>query len=125
MTDRMTDRMTGRQTPADLQYIPPEPVSAAARKGLALRQKFHRGGTMVGVARACDLKDRKPLSDDVMKRMAAFFARHNIDKRAENFGNDNDPSAGYVAWLLWGGDAGKTWVEGQRQSRLRRPAKPH
>ncbi|MGF9563432.1 hypothetical protein [Neorhizobium sp. JUb45] len=114
--------MSGKQASRDLQYIPPEPVSAAARKGLALRQKFHRGGTMVGVARARDLKNRTPLSDDIMKRMAAYFARHDIDKRAQNFGNDEDPSPGYVAWLMWGGDAGKTWVEGQRQSRLQRPA---
>jgi hypothetical protein len=117
--------MADRQASNDLQYVPPEPVSAAARKGLELRQKFHRGGTMVGVARARDLKNRKPLSDDVMKRMASYFARHNVDKRAKNFGNDEDPSAGYVAWLLWGGDAGKTWVEGQRQSSRRRNAKPH
>ena len=117
--------MTDMQPSDDLQYIPPEPVSAAARKGLELRQKFHRGGTMVGVARARDLKNRTPLSDAVMKRMAAFFARHDVDKQAKNFGNDEDPSAGYVAWLLWGGDAGKTWVEGQRQSRLRKPVKPN
>lgn len=117
--------MADRNSPGNLQYIPPVPVSAAARKGLALRQKFHRGGTSVGIARARDLKNRNPLSDDVMKRMAAFFARHQVDKRAQNFGNDENPSAGYVAWLMWGGDAGKTWVEGQRQSRRQRPVKAH
>lgn len=129
MTDRhaenqpenKTRRRPRRQPNESLQYIPPEPVAAAATKGLALRQKFHRGGTMIGFARARDLMNRQPLSDDRMKRMATFFARHEADKRAENFGNDDDPSAGYVAWLLCGGDAGKTWVEGQRQSRMRRP----
>ncbi|MGE7367743.1 hypothetical protein ACQKKX_01565 [Neorhizobium sp. NPDC001467] len=109
--------MTDADAPDDPRYIPPVPVSAAASKGLALRQKFKRGGTSIGIARARDLKDRKPLSDDIMKRMAAYFARNHADRHSENFGNDDDPSAGYVSWLLWGGDAGKTWVEGQRQSR--------
>jgi hypothetical protein len=106
-------------------YIPPTPVASAAEKGLELRQKFHRGGTAIGIARARDLKNRRPVTDEVMKRMARYFARHRVDKRAENFGNDEDPSPGYIAWLMWGGDAGKTWAEGQRQSRLRRPVKPH
>jgi hypothetical protein len=29
--------------------IPPADVAAAAKKGLELREKFHRGGTSVGV----------------------------------------------------------------------------
>ncbi len=101
-------------------YIPPVTVASAAEKGLALRQKFRRGGTTIGVARARDLKNRRPVSDDVMKRMARYFARHKVDKRAENFGNDEDPSAGYIAWLLWGGDAGRTWAQGQVQARNKR-----
>ena len=32
--------------------IPPADVAAAAKKGLELREKFHRGGTSVGVHRA-------------------------------------------------------------------------
>lgn len=46
--------------------------------------------------------------------MASYFARHQVDKRGKNFGNDEDPSAGYIAWLLWGGDAGKAWAEKQK-----------
>lgn len=43
--------------------------------------------------------------------MVSYFARHEVDKKSDNFGNDDDPSAGYIAWLLWGGDAGKKWAE--------------
>ena len=42
--------------------------------------------------------------------MKAFFDRHAVDRQAENWGNPNDPSAGYVAHLLWGGDAGYSWA---------------
>jgi hypothetical protein len=96
------------------RHKPPQAVADAATKGLELRREFRRGGTQVGVARARDLKARKNLSDDTIKRMASYFARHKVDKRAANFGNDEDPSAGYVAWLLWGGEEGRKWVAEQK-----------
>ena len=39
--------------------------------------------------------------------MVSYFARHEVDKKGEGWGVD---SAGYIAWLLWGGDAGKSWA---------------
>jgi hypothetical protein len=27
-----------------------------------------------------------------------------------NYGNEDNPSAGYIAWLLWGGDEGRAWA---------------
>jgi len=63
------------------------------------------------VARARDLKNRRNLSPDTIKRIVSYFARHTVDKRAPNFGNEDNLSAGYIAWLLWGGDAGKGWCE--------------
>lgn len=100
-------------TDKDLDNRPPAEVASAAEKGLKFRAKFRRGGTTVGIARARDLLHRKSLSDLTVKRMASYFARHKVDKRAENFGNDEDPSTGYIAWLLWGGDAGQKWAEEQ------------
>lgn len=95
----------------NLDNRPPADVASAAEKGLKLRAKFRRGGTTVGIARARDLQHRKPLSDLTVKRMVSYFTRHKVDKRAVNFGNDEDPSTGYIAWLLWGGDAGQRWAE--------------
>jgi hypothetical protein len=63
------------------------------------------------VARARDLKNRRSLSPETIKRMTSYFARHAVDKEAADFGNEDDPSAGYIAWLLWGGDAGREWAE--------------
>lgn len=98
-------------------HKPPQTVADAAEQGLKLRQQFRRGGTAIGVARARDLKNRRSLSDDTIKRMSSYFSRHNVDKRAANFGRDEDPSAGYIAWLLWGGEPGKRWAE-QEKARL-------
>jgi hypothetical protein len=46
--------------------------------------------------------------------MRSYFARHEVDKQGEGFnrGEPGYPSAGRIAWALWGGDAGKTWAEG-------------
>ncbi len=90
---------------------PPKNVADNAEKGLKLREEHDRGGTDIGIARARDLKNRENLSEDTINRMVQYFARHEVDKKADDFGNDNDPSAGYIAWLLWGGDEGKDWAE--------------
>ena len=94
----------------EIDFRCPEAVANNAAKGLALRDRFKRGGTEIGWARARDLKNRVSLSPSTIKRMVSFFARHEVDKRAQNFGNDENPSAGYVAWLLWGGDEGRAWA---------------
>lgn len=100
---------------AEIDLTPPKAVADAASKGLELRRAHKRGGTQVGVARARDLAGRKRLSEETVKRMTSYFARHNVDKRAANFGDDDNPSAGYVAWLLWGGEAGRSWAEAVRK----------
>eukprot|EP00918_Siedleckia_nematoides_P052338 GHVU01114415.1.p2 GENE.GHVU01114415.1~~GHVU01114415.1.p2 ORF type:complete len:238 (+),score=29.34 GHVU01114415.1:92-715(+) len=77
-----------------------------------MREEFGRGGTRVGATRARQLVNRERLSPSVVRRMHSFFSRHEVDKRAEGFrqGEEGYPSAGKVAWLLWGGDAGQTWA---------------
>ena len=96
--------------PLDLR--PPATVAAAARRGLALRREFGRGGTVVGVARARDLSGRRTLSVDTARRMVAYFERHAVDLEAPAAmpGHPDYPSAGRIAWLLWGGDAGRAWA---------------
>ena len=88
----------------------PEIVAENAAKALELRERFKRGGTEVGVARARDLKNRVNLSPNTIKRMVSYFARHEVDKRGKNFFNAENPSAGYIAWMLWGGDEGRAWA---------------
>ena len=91
-------------------FSPPQKVRSNAARGLELRKKFGRGGTEVGVARARDLSNGKSLPLETINRMVSYFARHEVDKKGENWGNASNPSKGYIAWLLWGGDAGKAWA---------------
>ncbi|MEJ5976670.1 hypothetical protein WG901_08495 [Novosphingobium sp. PS1R-30] len=95
------------------EFQPTLRMASAARRGLRLREKFKRGGTQVGVDRAHQLADRRTLSTADVKAMHSFFARHAIDKETEThaWNSNTDPSAGFIAWLLWGGDAGKAWAD--------------
>ncbi|CAI2933701.1 hypothetical protein [Aminobacter niigataensis] len=99
-----------RREASGTSLIPPQVVADNAAKGLALRKQFGRGGTEIGVARAEELVARTELSPHTIKRMVSYFARHEVDKRGKNYGNEQTPSAGYVAWLLWGGDEGRAWA---------------
>jgi hypothetical protein len=88
----------------------PQIVADNAAKGLRLCKQFGRGGTEIGVARATELKNREKLAPSNIRRMVSYFARHEVDKRGKNYGNEDNPSAGHIAWLLWGGDEGRAWV---------------
>ena len=92
-----------------MTYLPPEEVRKEAKRGLELHDKFKRGGTSVGIARARDLSGGKSISPETIKRMYSYFKRHEVDKKGKNWANTSNPSAGYIAWLLWGGDAGFRW----------------
>jgi len=73
--------------------------------------KHDRGGTEVGVRRAHQLADQKPVSDKDIKDIYSYFARHTVDKDGKGWASRTDPSAGYIAWLLWGGDPAERWIK--------------
>ena len=93
----------------------------AARLGLELRRKFGRGGLSTqeagrqgigsGVARATAIASGRDLPIETIRRMKAYFARHAGDKSAPGWGDRSKPSAGWIAWLLWGGDPGRRFAE--------------
>ena len=95
-------------------FSPPSSVRAAARRGLELRKKHGKGGLTTqeagkqgigsGVARATSLANGDKVSYETIKRMAAFFSRHEKNKS----GGEDD--AGKISWDLWGGDAGRSWA---------------
>ena len=92
-------------------------------KALEWRKEFGRGGTEVGIARARQLKNRVNLSPSTVKRMKSFFARHEVDKKAQGFrpGEEGYPSNGRIAWAMWGGDAGQTWSNNKVDQLNKRP----
>ncbi len=102
---RCTTRAVASSVAKAEGYVPPERARANARRGLELRRKHGRGGTATGVARARDIARGAALSRETIGRMVSFFARHD--------GNQAGPEsdAGRIAWLLWGGDAGRRWAE--------------
>jgi len=103
---------------SDDDRTPPAAVAEAARRGLELRETHSRGGTEVGVRRAEQLVERETVSDRDITSIYSYFARHEVDKRGRGWGNPAKPSAGYIAWQLWGGEAGREWINGLR-ARLR------
>lgn len=96
----------------EINLTPTDAMASEAERGLAWREEYGRGGTEVGVARARDIKNKAELSPETIRRMTSFFARHEVDKEADGFspGEDGYPSAGRIAWALWGGDPGKSWA---------------
>jgi hypothetical protein len=107
---------------SESSFTPPDGVRSAARRGLELREKWKRGGITnseasaegigSGVQRATNLKNGDAISLATVKRMAAFFSRHQKNYRPDEKEADGGPTAGTIAWLLWGGNAGKSWAQG-------------
>ncbi len=108
-----------------IDFKPPASVASQAEKGLRYRQKAspaNRGGLTPaeagkqgigsGVQRATNLKSRDTLSPETVRQMGRFFSRHEKNKSI-SAENKNEPwnDKGHVAWLLWGGDAGKAWAD--------------
>lgn len=106
-----------------IDFKPPESVAKTAEKGLEYRRKAGgKGGLDVseakaegigsGVQRAVNLKNRNNIPPDTVKRMKAFFDRHEKNKSINpEYRNEPWKDRGYVSWMLWGGDPGYTWAK--------------
>jgi len=97
---------------SDIDTKPTEAMAVNGKRALDLRKEYKRGMTSVGVARANQLIRRDNLTPKTVRRMKSFFARHEVDKKAQGFrrGEKGYPSAGLIAWLGWGGDEGQSWA---------------
>lgn len=93
-------------------YTPTKEMRAEARRGLEWRRTFGRGGTEIGVARARDIINGN-LPYATVLRIRSFLARHEVDKQGQGFkiGESGYPSAGRIAWALWGGDPAQVWAK--------------
>jgi hypothetical protein len=102
-------------------YKPTEGMALAAKRALKWKEEGRPGGTIIGVTRANQLKNRENLSESVVLRMHSFFSRHAVDKQATGFssGEEGFPSKGRVAWDLWGGDSGESWSQQKRDQIMR------
>jgi hypothetical protein len=95
-------------------FKPPKGVQEAAQRALDWIGEGHAGSgfTDVGRARAAQLARGDGVSEDTIRRIASYLARHQGDSRGEGFnsGEPGFPSPGRVAWDAWGGDPGVSWA---------------
>jgi hypothetical protein len=89
-------------------------VRENARRGLGWVSEGLAGDglTRGAIDRGRRLAAGNEMSEDWFTMAAAWFARHEVDKQGEGFNRDDEnyPSAGRVAWDLWGGDEGQSWA---------------
>ena len=96
----------------EVDLMPTDGMREEAQRYRDWKAEGQAGGTEVAAARAGQILSGDELSPDTVITMAAWFARHEVDKQGEGFspGEDGYPLAGRVAWAAWGGDAGQTWA---------------
>jgi hypothetical protein len=84
-------------------YVPPQGAQEAGRRALDWLAEGEAGAnfTDVGRARAAQLARGDALSEETIRRMYSFFARHgtNEGKPGWDAGEDGFPSPGRVAWV--------------------------
>jgi hypothetical protein len=91
-------------------FVPPANVAANAQRALDVREtkpQSQQGMTAVGLARANQLAKREPVSLETVRRMVAYFDRHEVDKQGSSWG---EQGKGWQAWYGWGGDEGRAWA---------------
>lgn len=80
-----------------------------AKRGLKyLNEGFGGDGLTEGTKREAREMAAGNISENKVRKMAPWFARHKVDGQAPQNSNPSDaqyPGAGLVAWLLWGGDS--------------------
>jgi hypothetical protein len=107
------------------ELTPPEAVQREALKGVALHEAGKSGDGIKPetIRRANSIANGEPQSEQwVTSEAPAWFARHEADWEEGVDDVEGQESPGYVAWLLWGGDAGEEWVEEMQQLYLVRRA---
>ena len=101
----------------EINLEPTAGMREQATLGLKWRAEYGRGGTAVGAGTANAILSGAELSPERVRKMYSYFERHAVDRDAPGFTDDDSgdfPSAGKIAWLLWGGDPGRSWSTTKR-----------
>jgi HK97 family phage prohead protease len=84
-------------------------IQANAERGLKyLAEGYGGDGLTEGTKREAREMAAGNMTENKIRKMAPWFARHKVDGQAPKNSNQSDPQypgAGLVAWLLWGGDS--------------------
>ena len=94
-----------------INFTPPAGVRAALRRGLDLHDQGLSGDGLQPdtVAWARRLSAGERVSPEKARKMNAWFARHGASPEENRARREDKTSPAWVAWLLWGGDAGRSW----------------
>lgn len=87
-------------------------MASAAKRGLRLHEEGKSGDGLKPetVARANKIARREELTEDHVREMNAWFARHESASKSPGWDKAGEEKPGFVAWLLWGGNAAKNWA---------------
>jgi len=100
----------------------PQFIRDNAQRGLDyLSEGFGGDGLTEGTKSAAREMSNGNISENKVRKMAPWFARHKVDGQAPKNSDSSDPGypgPGLVAWLLWGGnanfdDAAQDWAQRQ------------
>lgn len=87
----------------------PSFIQENAKRGLKyLAEGYGGDGLTEGTKREAREMAAGNITENKIRKMAPWFARHKVDGEAPKNSNQSDPGypgAGLVAWLLWGGDS--------------------
>jgi HK97 family phage prohead protease len=105
----MTDEPADERAAGSLK--PTAGMAAAAKRGLRLHEEGKSGDGLKPetVARANKIARREELTEDHVREMNAWFARHESASKSEGWDKPGEEKPGFVAWLLWGGTPAKNW----------------
>jgi hypothetical protein len=100
--------LNGEKKKTNLESYTDYPEQATENAKIALRYAEENGwgdcGTPVGKARANQLANREPISEDTISRMASF------ERQRQNSDRPLGEGCGRLMWLAWGGDEGVEWA---------------
>ena len=80
----------------EINLMPTDGMRTEAERYRAWKADGEQGGTEVAARRASQILSGDELSPDTVITMAAWFARHEVDKQGQGFTQDEDgyPSPG-------------------------------
>jgi HK97 family phage prohead protease len=97
---------------AEISLKPTAGMASACRRGLKLYEDGRGGDGLVAetISWARKIAGGESLTKEKVVKMAAWHARHKVDKRP-GWDKSGEESPGFVAYLLWAGAAGQRWSQ--------------
>lgn len=111
-TVEVTVDASKRAAAAKISLTPSSGMRSACRRGLKLYEEGRGGDGLVPetIAWAKKIAAGEALTEEKTIKMAAWHARHAVDKRP-GWDKAGEETPGFVAFLLWAGAAGARWSQ--------------